>query len=81
MYEFHSKIYGQMIGESLNLIANAVALTTLLVAAKRGIPEAEIEDVDTHIIEVITTSIPAIKTHVEKTFTHSMPAVHQQSDR
>ena len=60
MYELHSALYGQLIGESLNILANTAALITLLVAAKRGIPADTLEDVDTQIIHVITTSVPVI---------------------
>jgi hypothetical protein len=56
-YELSNMMYSQMVGESLNLIANIAALTTLLIARCKGIPESELEDVDTQIINVITTGI------------------------
>jgi len=58
IYEFHSAIYSQMIGESLNLIANIAAFVTLNRAAKRGIPESQVEDLDERFISTITKSIP-----------------------
>lgn len=60
VYEFHFAMYSQMVGESLNFISNIVALTTLLVALRQGIPESMVKDVDTRVIETITTSIPTI---------------------
>jgi hypothetical protein len=69
VYEFHSGIYGQMIGESLNLVANSVALTMLVVAARRGIPEALIDDV----IDTITSSIPVITSSIH------LPQLHTRS--
>jgi hypothetical protein len=73
IYEFSSGLYGQMIGESLNLVANITALTTLIVARYRGIPESELEDIDTHIIDVITTSIPTITQAIHLPSQHPEP--------
>lgn len=57
VYELSNSMFTQMVGESLNLIANIAALTTLLIACRKGIPESDVEDIDTHIINVITTGI------------------------
>lgn len=81
-YEFHAGIYGQMIGESFTIIANIIALTSLMLAARRGVPENEVENIDTHIIDVITTSIPVIQDKIRttsipiiQTITESMPII------
>ena len=84
IYEFNVGIYGQMIGESLNLLANVFAFVTLYRAQRAGIPEEDIEDVDTHIIDTITSGIPIIKQEVERTVTGTIrivptkePAMHR----
>lgn len=81
-YEFHVGIYGQMVGEGFTIIANSIALTSLLIAARRGVPENEVDNVDTHIIDVITTNIPIITDKVRtssipviRTITQSMPII------
>jgi hypothetical protein len=56
-YEFNSGIYGQMLGESLNLVANTVALCALVGARMRGIPRSAMQDLDTQLIETITGAI------------------------
>lgn len=71
-YEFNNQMYSQMIGEGLNLIANSVAFVTLFIALKKGIPEEAIEDLDTQLIETITSSIPVIRDNVEKALTGSI---------
>lgn len=53
-------LYGQMIGESLTLVANTVALITLIVAARKGIPQRDVEDLDERLLETITQSIPIL---------------------
>jgi hypothetical protein len=76
MYEFNNAMYSQMVGESLNLVSNCVALAILVIAHRRGIPDSEIEDIDTQMIEVITTSIPIIHDQLEKAFTGSINVIH-----
>lgn len=66
VYELHNSMFTQMIGESLNMVANIVALTTLLVALKRGIPESQITDV----IDTITTSVPVITRSIHLPHAH-----------
>jgi len=64
-YEFHSELFSQMIGESLNLVSNVVAFITLFIALRKGIPEDLIEDLDTQLIETITSSIPTVTKSLE----------------
>jgi hypothetical protein len=42
------------------LIANTAALFTLVRASSRGIPEDQVQDLDTSIIRTITSSMPVI---------------------
>jgi len=76
VYEFNNAMYSQMVGESLNFVANNVALFTLLAARRHGIPEPAVEDLDTHLIDVITTSIPVVRDSLEKALTGSIHTVH-----
>ena len=56
-YEYTNHVYGQMIGESLNLIANTVALSALTMAKVRGIPRSAMQNLDTQFLETITGAI------------------------
>lgn len=76
IYEFDMALYGQMIGEGLTLVANTFAFFALLNAARRGVPQEQIEDLDTHLIETITTSIPIIRANVESTLTNTIRIIH-----
>jgi hypothetical protein len=76
-YEFHSGIYGQMVGESFTLVANSIAFITLLVAARKGIPESAVDNVDTHLIETITSSLPVVQ---EKIRTRAIPVIRQVTE-
>ena len=71
-YEYHAGIYGQMVGETFTLVANVVALATLMSASRRGVAEQDVDNVDTQIIEVITSSIPVI---TEKVRTATIPVM------
>jgi len=72
-------MYGQLVGESLTMVANAIAFFTLLSAARRGIPQEQIEDIDTQIIETITSSIPVIRESVETTITNSIKVIRMDT--
>jgi hypothetical protein len=63
-YEYNIGVYGQMIGEAFTLFANLTALTLLLLAERNGISQIDVENVDTQILDVITSSIPVIHDHV-----------------
>lgn len=76
-YELHTGLYGQMVGESFTLVANSIALVTLLVAARNGIPETAVDNVDTHLIETITSSIPVVQ---EKIRTKAIPVIRQVTE-
>ena len=56
-YEQVHAVYGQMVGEGLNLVANVVAMCALIVARQRGIPRAAMQNLDTQLIETITGAI------------------------
>jgi len=56
-YEFQHAVYGQMVGESLNLVANIVAFSALLAAKYRGIPRRAMENIDTQLLGVLTGAI------------------------
>lgn len=60
VYEQHMTLYGQMIGEGLTLVANTAALITLIIAAKKGIPQRDVEDLDEKFLDTITQSIPVL---------------------
>lgn len=79
IYEMSNAMYTQMVGESLNLVANIAALTILLIAYYKGVPESELEDVDTQIINVITTGIhlPSHNNDVKNIKTLSIPTVNR----
>jgi hypothetical protein len=77
-YEYSSGLYGQMVGESLNLVANTVALSALITARRRGIPEDQMEDLDTQLIGTITTSIPTITQAIHLP-TPPVPGAHPSS--
>ena len=79
IYEFNMAMYGQLVGESLTMVANAIAFFTLLSAVRRGIPEEQIEDIDTQIIETITSSIPIIRESVETTITNSIKVIRMDT--
>jgi hypothetical protein len=53
-YEFSNAVYGQMVGESLNLIGNTVALCALIAAKAKGIHRSDMENLDTQLLEAIT---------------------------
>lgn len=87
-YEIYAGVYGQLIGEAFNLVANVLALTALMKAEKAGIPEAEVENIDTHALDVLTGTIPVVKVHVKTAMipiitnaipviTHSLPKVQK----
>lgn len=61
-----------MVGETFTLVANVVALATLMSASRRGVAEQDVDNVDTQIIEVITSSIPVI---TEKVRTATIPVM------
>jgi hypothetical protein len=79
IYEFDMELYGQMIGEGLTVIANTFAFFALLSAARRGVPQEQIEDLDTHLIETITTSIPIIRANVENTITSTISIIKHEN--
>lgn len=56
-YEFTNAVYGQMVGESLNLIGNTVALCALIAAKAKGIHRTDMENLDTQLIEALTGAI------------------------
>ena len=60
VYEFHSALYGQMIGEALTIAGNIVALTVLVVGRKKGLADVDIDTVEEQAVRAITTSIPVI---------------------
>lgn len=72
-YEFHTGLYGQMIGETFTLAANIMAFIVLLRASKAGIPETQVENVDTKILDVITSSIPVIHQEPGRVRTQTIP--------
>jgi hypothetical protein len=65
VYEFHNHLYGQMLGEILTIIGNAIALGVLISADKRGIKEEDIETIEEQIGKAITTSIPVITGRIQ----------------
>jgi hypothetical protein len=65
VYEGHSGVYGQMVGESLNLVANTVAFFALLAAARKGITNANMENLDEQFISTITQVIHIIRSEHE----------------
>jgi hypothetical protein len=75
IYEFNFGMYGQMVGEALTFAANTAALTMLVIAARKNIPSEEIPDVDTQIINIITTSIPVIHQEIRNALTTSITIV------
>jgi hypothetical protein len=60
VYEYHAAVYGQMLGETLMILGNSVALFVLVKARRQGIPESEVETVEEQLERAITTSIPVI---------------------
>ena len=56
-YEFANAVYGQMVGESLNLVGNAVALCALIAAKAKGIHRTDMENIDAQLIEALTGAI------------------------
>lgn len=56
-YEFSTAVYGQMVGETLNLIANTVALCALVAARTKGIARRDMANIDTQLLEVLTGTI------------------------
>lgn len=72
-YEFHTGLYGQMIGETFTLVANIVAFIVLFRASEAGIPETQVDNVDTKILDVITSSIPVIHPESSRVPTQTIP--------
>jgi hypothetical protein len=78
VYEYHSAVYGQMLGETLMILGNSVALFVLVKARRQGIPEDEIETVEEQLERAITTSIPVITgkiSQIHDTRTRPIPVV------
>lgn len=50
-----------MIGETFTLIANGFALSMILKAEDEGVKEEDFAQIDSHVIDTLTGSIPAIK--------------------
>jgi len=57
IYQMNVGLYGQMVGEGLTFIANGVALVTLIKAHRLGIRSEDVPDIDTHFLDVITSTI------------------------
>lgn len=57
IYQFNVSMYSQMVGESLNLVANSVALGALIRAKMKGIPNEAMEDLDTQFIHTVTGAV------------------------
>lgn len=67
-FEIIQGAYGQLVGESLKVIANIAAIIYLVNQHKKlgvDISDDEIEDLSTHVIDVITTPIKISKTFTE----------------
>lgn len=75
IYEFNFGMYGQMIGEALTFTANTAALVVLVIAARKHIPAESVPDVDTQIINILTTSIPVIQQEIRDALTTSISIV------
>lgn len=74
-------MFGQMIGETLTFVANAVAMTMLILAARRHTPAEDVMDVDTQIISIITTSIPVIQKEIHQALTGSISIIQDNKTR
>lgn len=72
VYQFSAGFYTQMIGETFTLIANGFALSMILKAEDEGIKEEDFAQIDAHVIDTLTGSIPAIK----EALTGSIPVVN-----
>lgn len=79
VYEYHSALYGQMLGEAFTIIGNGIALAVLVVGSKKGIADNDIETVEEQFTKAITTTIPVITGKIaqirEDTRTKPMPAI------
>jgi hypothetical protein len=67
-----------MLGETLMILGNSVALFVLVKARRQGIPEDEIETVEEQLERAITTSIPVITgkiSQIHDTRTRPIPVV------
>lgn len=74
-YEYQMGLYGQMVGDSLNLIANFYALTILMRERRKGIPESEVGTFEDEILDNLTGSIPVITGKIQQVLTGSIPVV------
>lgn len=69
-YYAFSGLNTQLIGEFFTVAANIVALTMLMIAARKGIPEYAIRDIDDRLAEALTGSIHVVTESV-RTVTQS----------
>lgn len=77
-YELHNGLYGQMVGESLTLLGNIIALTVIIIGRNKGIADNDIETVEEQIGKAITTSIPVITGRIQQihsTVTKTIPVI------
>lgn len=72
-YEFSLGLYSQMVGESLTLVGNFVALSVLLAGYRKGVPVDDIKTVEEQAREVITTSIPVITGKIAQISSQTRP--------
>lgn len=63
IFELITGAYGQVVGEIFTLFANSTAIVYLLIQHRRfgNVPDDAIEDLGTHIIDVVTTPIDVVK--------------------
>ena len=80
-FELITGAYGQVVGEIFTLFANSTAIVYLIIQHKRlgNVPDDAIEDLGTHIIDVVTTPINVIKPLTESipVITRSIAINHQ----
>ena len=62
-FELITGAYGQVVGEIFTLFANSTAIVYLLIQHRRlgNVPDDAIEDLGTHIIDVVTTPVNIVK--------------------
>jgi hypothetical protein len=80
VYEYHSALYGQMLGEAFTIVGNAIALAVLVAGSRKGIADENIETVEEQFTKAITTSIPVITGKIaqirEDTKTKPLPVIN-----
>lgn len=64
-YQFNFQMYGLMAGETVNLLINLWALSTLLAAKRNHIRDEDIKEVDEIIRETLTGTIPVITNKIQ----------------